>query len=179
MKNILLIITGSIAACKTLTLIRLLKAKKYNVNCILTKAAEQFVTPLSVSILSANPTYNELFSLKDEIEMGHIKLSRETDLILVAPATADILAKMAVGLADDLATTVLLATDKPVMVAPAMNVKMWEHKATQRNIEQLRKDGVIVIGPANGELACGEKGAGRMVEAEEIYQAVENFFTHG
>lgn len=178
MKHILLIITGSIAACKSLDLIRLLVAKPYKVTCILTKGGEQFVTPLSVSVLSGNPAYSDIFSLKDEIEMGHIRLSRQADLVVVAPATADILAKMALGLADDLASTVLLATDKHVMAAPAMNVKMWEHKATQRNIRQLREDGVLLIGPAKGELACGEEGVGRMVEPVAILEAIEQFFAH-
>ncbi len=173
MKHLLLIITGSIAACKALDLIRLLKARNMEVTCILTSGGAQFVTPLAVSIFSGNPCYTALFSLKDEIEMGHIRLSREADLVLVAPATADILAKMVCGLADDLASTVLLATDKPVIVAPAMNVKMWEHKATQRNIAQLKEDGVHVIGPATGSLACGEVGQGRMVEPEAICCYIE------
>lgn len=179
MKHILLIITGSIAAVKSLDVIRLLTRNSYNVTCILTQGGAQFVTPLSVATLSGNPCYGDIFSLKDEIEMGHIRLSRAADLVLVAPATADILAKMAAGLADDLASTVLLATDKPVMVAPAMNVKMWEHKATQRNIRQLQDDGITLIGPIAGELACGETGLGRMAEPEMIYHAIEQFFHHG
>lgn len=179
MKHILLLITGSIAACKSLDLIRLLKKRHYNVTCVLTKGGEQFVTPLSVSALSGNIVYSELFSLKDEIEMGHIQLSRVADIIVIAPASADILAKMAAGLADDLASTLLLASDKPIIVAPAMNVKMWEHKATKRNIAQLIEDGVEVIGPKEGILACGEMGAGRMVEPEEILEHIERFFAHG
>ncbi len=174
-KRILLIITGSIAAYKCLDLIRLLKKKEYDVTCVLTKAGEQFVTPLSVASISGNAVYSDIFSLKDEAEMGHIRLSREADLIIVAPASADIIAKMANGFANDLASTILMAADKPVMVAPAMNIKMWENKALQRNLKQIKADGAIVIGPASGELACGEIGEGRMVEPDEIFAAVEKF----
>jgi phosphopantothenoylcysteine decarboxylase/phosphopantothenate--cysteine ligase len=172
-KRILLIITGSIAAYKALELIRQLNEKKIHVTTVLTRAAEQFVTPLSIASVSGNKVYTDLFSLTDEIEMGHIRLSREADLVVVAPASADSIGKLAQGLADDLASTLLLATDKPVVVVPAMNVKMWEHKAVQRNVAQLVEDGVHVIGPASGELACGEIGYGRMVEPQEVVAAIE------
>lgn len=172
-KHILLIITGSIAAYKALELIRLLKEKQHNVTPVLTRAAEEFVTPLSVASISGNKAYTNLFSLTDETEMGHIRLSREADLVVVAPASADSIGKLANGMADDLASTLLLATDKPVLVAPAMNVKMWEHIAVQRNIAQLQADGVHLVGPGQGELACGEMGLGRMAEPEEILAAIE------
>lgn len=172
-KSVLLIIGGGIAAFKTLELIRLLKAKGCGVTAIMTRAAEQFVTPLSVASLSGNKVHDALFNLTDEIEMGHIELSRSADLVVVAPATADLLARMAAGLAGDLATTALLATDKPVLVAPAMNVRMWTHAATRRNVEALRRDGVSVVGPNDGEMACGEFGPGRMAEPIEIAAAIE------
>ena len=172
-KRILLIISGGISAYKSLEFIRRLKDRGYQVRCILTEGGSRFVTPLSVAALSGEKVFSELFSLTDEAEMGHIRLSREADLVVVAPASADLLAKMAAGLASDLATTTLLATDKPIMVAPAMNVEMWVHPATQRNIALLRSDGIHVIGPAEGGLACGEIGAGRMVEPEELLRAVE------
>lgn len=175
-KRVLLIITGSIAAYKSLDLIRRLKEQGYAARCVLTGAAKQFVTPLSVASLSGEPAYDDLFSLKDESEMGHIRLSREADLVLVAPASADIIAKLAGGLANDLASTLLLATDKPVMLAPAMNVRMWEHKAVQRNVAQVKKDGAIIVEPEKGMLACGEEGAGRMAEVEVIVKAVEGMF---
>jgi phosphopantothenoylcysteine decarboxylase/phosphopantothenate--cysteine ligase len=175
-KKILLIITGSIAAYKSLDLIRMLKQKKYDVHCVLTKGGEEFVTPLSVASISGNQVYDDVFSLRDECEMGHIRLARESDLVLVVPASADILGKMANGLANDLASTILLATDKKVMVAPAMNVKMWENKAVQRNVKQLNDDEVLIIGPCYGELACGETGAGRMLEPQEIVDEVERYF---
>jgi phosphopantothenoylcysteine decarboxylase/phosphopantothenate--cysteine ligase len=175
-KKVLIIITGSIAAYKVLDLIRLLKKNAYEVNCVLTEGGKEFVTPLAVSAICGNPVYSDVFSLKDEAEMGHIRLSREADLVVVAPASADIIGKMANGLANDLASTILLATDKPVMVVPAMNIKMWENKAVQRNIKLIHKDGAIVVGPASGELACGEVGQGRMFEPEEIFAAVEGFF---
>ena len=143
---------------------------------MLTKGGEQFVTPMSVAALSENQVYNDLWSLTDESQMGHIRLSREQDLILIAPASADIMAKMAHGLAGDLASTLLLASDKPVMVAPAMNFMMWDHEATQANIKTLEERGVHFIGPAEGELACGEKGIGRMREPEEILDAIKDFF---
>lgn len=171
-RSILLIISGSIAAYKVLTLIRDLRERDIQVRTILTRGGEQFVTPLSVASLSESPVYTDLFSLKDETEMGHIRLSRESDLVLVAPASADILAKMAAGLCDDLATTALLATDKPVYVAPAMNLRMWQHPATQRNIETLKKDGITFIGPGSGALACGETGEGRMLDPEIILETL-------
>jgi len=175
-KRILLIIAGGIAAYKSLELIRRLQDHGASVRCVLTKGGSQFVTPLSVSALSGDRVFMDVFSLTDEADMGHIKLSRDADLVVVAPATADIMAKMAAGLADDLATTVLLATDKPVMIAPAMNTQMWAHPATQRNIETLRGDGVSQVGPGAGDLACGEVGAGRMAEPMEILGAIEAFF---
>jgi phosphopantothenoylcysteine decarboxylase/phosphopantothenate--cysteine ligase len=175
-KRILLIVTGGIAAFKSLELIRLLKAKGASVRCVLTAGGAKFVTPLSLAALSEDKVYAELFSLTDESEMGHIRLSREADLLVVAPATADFMAKMAAGIADDLASTVLLATDKPVMVAPAMNTAMWEHPATRRNIETLAADGILQVGPGHGDLACGEVGQGRMTEPADIATAIERFF---
>lgn len=173
-KKVLIILTGSISAYKVLDVIRQLRKKKIAVTCVMTRSAKEFITPLSVASLSESPVFDDLFSLKDETEMGHIKLSREHDLILVAPASANILAKMAHGIADNLASTILLATNCPVMVAPAMNVKMWENKAVQRNIWQLKEDGIQFIGPESGELACKEHGLGRMSEADTI---VENVLT--
>jgi phosphopantothenoylcysteine decarboxylase/phosphopantothenate--cysteine ligase len=167
-KSILLIITGSVASYKALELIRLLSAEGTQVHAILTKGGAQFITPLAVSSLTGTKTYDDLFSLTDEVEMGHIELSRIADVVLVAPASADILAKMANGIADDLATTALLATNKPVIVAPAMNHKMWSHAATQRNIAQLKKDGIAVIDPTEGAMACGEFGVGRLAEPTDI-----------
>ncbi|WP_299152185.1 bifunctional phosphopantothenoylcysteine decarboxylase/phosphopantothenate--cysteine ligase CoaBC [uncultured Tateyamaria sp.] len=175
-KRILLILTGGIAAYKGLDLIRRLRERGAHVTPVLTRAAEQFVTPLSVSALAGHKVYRDLFDLTDEAEMGHIQLSRSADLILVAPATADIMAKMAQGRADDLASTLLLATDTPVMVAPAMNVRMWDHGATQRNLAQIKQDGVSVIGPNDGDMACGEFGPGRMAEPLEIVAAVTAHF---
>jgi len=175
-KRILLIIAGGIAAYKSLDLIRRLRERGAAVRCILTKAGAEFVTPLSVSALSGDKVYGELFSLTDEAEMGHIQLSRDADLLVVAPATADILARMAAGLAHDLATTALLATDKPVLAAPAMNVRMWNHPATQRNLAQLKADGVRFVGPNDGDMACGEYGPGRMAEPLEIVAAIEAQF---
>ena len=174
-KRILLIVAGGIAAFKCHDLIRRLKERGAAVRCVLTAGGAQFVTPLSLSALSEDKVYRDIFSLTDEAEMGHIQLSRAADLLLVAPATADIMAKMAGGLADDLATTVLLATDKPVLIAPAMNVRMWRHPATQRNLATLKGDGIGVIGPADGNMACGEFGPGRMSEPLEIVAAVEAF----
>ena len=171
-KSILLIIGGGIAAYKTHELVRLLKTRGAAVRIILTRAAEQFVTPLSLASLSGEKVYTSLFSLTDEIEMGHIQLSRAADLLVVAPATADLMAKMAHGLADDLASTALLATDKRVLAAPAMNVRMWHHPATTRNVEALKRDGVTMIGPNDGEMACGEFGPGRMAEPNEILAAI-------
>jgi len=175
-KSVLLIIGGGIAAFKSLELIRLLKTRGIGVTAIMTKAAEQFVTPLSVASLSGNKVYGDLFSLTDEIEMGHIELSRSADLIVVAPATADLIAKMANGLADDLASTTLLATDKKILIAPAMNVRMWQHAATMRNVAQVKRDGVAIVGPNDGEMACGEFGPGRMAEPAEIVAAIEAQF---
>ncbi len=172
-QSVLLIIGGGISAYKSLELIRLLKAKAMGVRCIMTKAAEQFVTPLSVAALSGEKVYSDLFSLTDETEMGHIELSRVADLVVVAPATADLLAKMATGLANDLASTALLATDKKVLAAPAMNVRMWQHAATQRNIRTLTNDGILIVGPNQGDMACGEYGPGRMAEPVEIVAAIE------
>ncbi len=172
-KKVLLIIGGGIAAYKCLELIRQLKARHIGVRVIMTKAAEEFVTPLSVASLSGEKVFNDLFSLTDETEMGHIELSRSADLIVVAPATADLMAKMAAGIANDLATTTLLATDKPVLIAPAMNVRMWEHVATRRNLATLQGDGIHVAGPNEGDMACGEFGFGRMAEPLEIVSAIE------
>ena len=175
-KRILLIVAGGIAAYKSLELIRRLRERGASVRCVLTRAGAQFVTPLSLAALSGDRIYDDLFSLTDEAEMGHIELSRDADLLVVAPATADILARMAAGLAGDLATTALLATDKPVLVAPAMNVRMWEHPATRANVETLAARGVLRVGPGAGEMACGEFGDGRMAEPDEILGAVEAFF---
>ena len=176
-RRALLIIPGGIAAYKCLELIRALKGRGVEVPAVLTKGGAQFVTPLSVSALSGTNVYTDLHSLTDEAEMGHIRLSRDSDLVVVAPATADILAKMAAGLAGDLATAVLLATDKPVLAAPAMNVKMWEHPATRRNIAQLRDDGVRFVGPATGALADGESGPGRLAEVADLLAAIEALLT--
>ncbi|PCI33163.1 MAG: bifunctional phosphopantothenoylcysteine decarboxylase/phosphopantothenate--cysteine ligase CoaBC [Alphaproteobacteria bacterium] len=175
-KRLLLIIGGGIAAYKCLDLIRRLRERGMTVRVILTRSGEQFVTPLSISGLSGEKTYTDLFSLTDEVEMGHIRLSREADLVLVAPATADMMAKMAAGIADNLATTALLATDKPVMLAPSMNSQMWHHAATQRNIAQLKQDGILMIPPGSGQLACGEVGAGRLAEVDDMVAALETFF---
>ena len=175
-KSITLIISGGVAAYKALDLIRRLKERGATVRGVLTKGGAEFITPLSVASLTGDKCYTDLFSLTDEAEMGHIRLSREADLLLVAPATADIMAKMAHGLANDLASTILLATDKPVIVAPAMNVEMWSNKATQRNIKTLKSDGVTFIGPEDGEMACGEVGAGRMTEVTDIVKGIEGFF---
>jgi len=171
-KRILLVIAGGIAAYKCLELIRRLRDRGATVRCILTRAGAEFVTPLSVAALSEDKVYTDLFSLTDESEMGHIRLSREADLVVVAPATADILARMAAGMASDLATTALLATDKPVLAAPAMNTMMWAHPATQANLATLRARGLGVVGPGSGDLACGEVGAGRMAEPAEILAAI-------
>jgi phosphopantothenoylcysteine decarboxylase/phosphopantothenate--cysteine ligase len=170
-KSILLIIGGGIAAYKCLDLIRRAKERGANVRCILTAAAQHFVTPLSAAVLSEEPAFTDLFDLKNETEIGHIRLSREADLIVIAPATADLLAKMAHGLCDDLASTVLLAADKPILAAPAMNWRMWENRATLRNISQLKADGIHFVGPNEGGMACGEWGMGRMAEVDEILAA--------
>lgn len=171
-KRILLIIGGGIAAYKSVELIRLLKKSGHDVRCVMTAAAEQFVTPLTLGAISGNTVHTALFDLTDEVEMGHIELSRAADLVVVAPATANILAKMNAGLADDLATTLLLATDKPVLAVPAMNVRMWLHAATQRNVAQLRLDGVAVMDPDEGDMACGEFGPGRLPEPVAIHRAI-------
>jgi phosphopantothenoylcysteine decarboxylase/phosphopantothenate--cysteine ligase len=172
-KRILLIVAGGIAAFKSLELIRRLRERGASVRCVLTEAGAKFVTPLSLQALSEDRVYSDMFSLTDESEMGHIQLSRDADLLVVAPATANILARMAAGLADDLASTVLLATDKPVMAAPAMNVRMWSHAATVANLEILKKRGIIFVGPNDGAMACNEFGPGRMSEPEEIVAAIE------
>ena len=171
-KRILLIIGGGIAAYKSLDLIRRLQERGATVTPVLTRAGAEFVTPLSVSALAGQKVYRDLFDLTDESEMGHIQLSRSADLLVVAPATADLMAKMATGQADDLASTLLLATDTPVLAAPAMNLRMWEHPATRRNLAQLRADGIGIVGPNEGDMACGEFGPGRMAEPLEIVAAV-------
>ncbi|HEX3484090.1 MAG TPA: bifunctional phosphopantothenoylcysteine decarboxylase/phosphopantothenate--cysteine ligase CoaBC [Micropepsaceae bacterium] len=172
-KRVLLIIGGGIAAYKSLELIRRLRERNAGVKAILTSAGSEFVTPLSVSSLTGEPVYRDLFDLTAEAEMGHIALSRSADLVVVAPATADLLAKLATGLAPDLASTALLATDKPVLIAPAMNVRMWEHPATRRNLAALQADGIHIVGPNEGDMACGEFGMGRMAEPHEILAAIE------
>ena len=171
-KHILLIIGGGVAAYKSLELIRRLQDQGARVTPVLTRAGEEFVTPLSVSALAGSAVHRDLFDLTAEAEMGHIQLSRSADLLVVAPATADLMAKMAQGHANDLASTLLLATDTPVLLAPAMNVRMWEHPATQRNLAQLRADGVQVVGPNEGGMACGEYGPGRLAEPDEIVRAI-------
>jgi len=176
-KRILLVIAGGIAAFKSQELVRTLRKRGAAVRCVLTAAGAKFVTPMALQALTEDKVYTELFSLTDESEMGHIQLSRDADLLVVAPATANILARMASGLADDLATTVLLATDKPVLAAPAMNVRMWTHAATQDNVETLRNRGVHFVGPNDGVMACNEYGPGRMSEPEEIVAAIEGLLT--
>ncbi len=175
-KRILLVIGGGIAAYKALELIRLLARQGIATRAILTRAAQEFVTPLSVAALTGDKVYTDLFSLTDEADMGHIQLSRDADLIVVCPATADLMAKMAHGLADDLASTALLATDKPVLIAPAMNVRMWTHKATRRNHARLLADGILVVGPDEGDMACGEFGPGRLAEPAEILSRIVDFY---
>ena len=170
MSRILLIVGGGIAAYKAAELIRLLRKEGHSVTPVLTEGGAHFVTPMSLAALAESPVYTSLWDLKDEAEMGHIQLSRAADLVLVCPATADLLARMAAGTADDLATTLLLATDKPVVVAPAMNVRMWQHSATVRNVEQLRADGITVLEPDEGPMACGEFGPGRLPEPTDIYE---------
>jgi phosphopantothenoylcysteine decarboxylase/phosphopantothenate--cysteine ligase len=172
MSRILLIVGGGIAAYKAAELIRLLRKEGHSVTPVLTEGGSHFVTPMSLAALAESPVYTSLWDLKDEAEMGHIQLSRAADLVLVAPATADLLAKMAGGVANSLATTLLLATDKPVVVAPAMNVRMWQHAATQRNIEQLKADGITVLEPDEGPMACGEYGPGRLPEPAVIYDRI-------
>jgi phosphopantothenoylcysteine decarboxylase/phosphopantothenate--cysteine ligase len=168
MAKVLLIVGGGIAAYKSLELVRLLKKADHEVTPVLTKGGEHFVTAMSLGTLAESEVHTSLWELKDEVEIGHIQLSRDADFLLVCPATADLLAKMAAGIADDLATTLLLATDKPVVVAPAMNVRMWLHSATRRNVAQLKTDGIRVIEPAEGDMACGEFGQGRLPEPPEI-----------
>jgi phosphopantothenoylcysteine decarboxylase/phosphopantothenate--cysteine ligase len=177
-KRILLVIAGGIAAYKSLDLIRRLRERGASVRPIMTRGAQEFVTPLAVGALSASHVYTELFSREDEQDVGHIRLARECDLVLVAPATADLMAKMANGLADDLASTVLLATDRPVLIAPAMNPKMWAHPATQRNFAVLQRDGIQAVGPMEGEMAeSGERGRGRMAEPLDIVARVEDLLS--
>jgi phosphopantothenoylcysteine decarboxylase / phosphopantothenate---cysteine ligase len=178
-KRILLIVGGGIAAYKSLELTRLLRKAGIAVRPILTRAGTEFVTPLSLAALAEDKVYSELFSLTDETAMGHIELSRSADLVVVAPATADLMAKAANGLANDLASTTLLATDKPVLMAPAMNVRMWLHAATQRNLARLAADGVSFVGPDEGAMACGEYGPGRMAEPEAIFQAIQAALASG
>ena len=178
-KHILLIIGGGIAAFKSLDLMRRLRERGCRVTPVMTRAAGEFVTPLSVSALAGAKVYQDLFDLTDEAEMGHIELSRAADLIVVAPATADLMAKMAGGHADDLASTLLLATDKRVLIAPSMNVRMWQHPATQRNLVQLQEDGIAVVGPGEGDMACGEFGPGRMAEPLEIAEAASAMLADG
>ncbi len=175
-KRILLIIGGGIAAFKAVDLVRRLQERGARVRVVLTAAAQHFVTPLTLGSLTQDKVYTDLFDLTDEAEMGHIELSRDADLVVVAPATADLMGRMAGGLAHDLATTALLATDKRVLIAPAMNVRMWEHPATQRNLRQVTADGILTVGPNQGDMACGEYGPGRMAEPLEIVSAIEDFF---
>jgi phosphopantothenoylcysteine decarboxylase / phosphopantothenate---cysteine ligase len=173
-KRILLVIGGGIAAYKSCELIRLIRKAGGDVTCVLTRSGAEFVTPMTLAALSEAEVYTSLWDLKNETEMGHIQLSREADLIVVCPATADLMAKMAAGIADDLATTLLLATDTQVMAVPAMNVRMWEHEATKRNVAQLRTDGVIVLNPDEGAMACGEYGEGRLPEPEAVFAEIED-----
>ncbi len=177
MKRILLIVGGGIAAYKACELVRLLRRAGHAVRCVLTDGGAQFVTPMTLAALSEDQVFTSLWNLKDEAEMGHIQLSREADLVVVAPATADLMARMAAGLAGDLATTVLLATDKPVLAAPAMNVRMWQHPATIRNVARLRADGVTVLEPDEGAMACGEFGPGRLPEPAAIAAAIERMLS--
>jgi phosphopantothenoylcysteine decarboxylase/phosphopantothenate--cysteine ligase len=175
MAKVLLIVGGGIAAYKSLELVRLLKKSGNEVTPVLTKGGEHFVTAMSLGALAEAEVHSSLWELKDEVEIGHIQLSRAADVVVVCPATADLLAKMASGIADDLATTLLLATDKPVVVAPAMNVRMWLHAATQRNIAQLKADGITVLDPDEGEMACGEFGPGRLPEPQDIVERISGF----
>jgi phosphopantothenoylcysteine decarboxylase/phosphopantothenate--cysteine ligase len=178
-KRILLIVGGGIAAYKACELIRLVRKAGGSVRCVLTAGGTQFVTPMTFAALSEQPVHTSLWDLKDEIEIGHIQLSREADLVVICPATADLMAKMAAGIADDLATTLLLATDKPVLAAPAMNVRMWRHDATIRNVARLRSDGVTILEPDEGEMACGEYGPGRLPEPDRILAAIQTHFASG
>ncbi len=178
-KRILLIIGGGIAAFKSLDLIRRLRERGAHVTPVLTRAGSEFVTPLSVSALAGEKLYQDLFDLTAEAEMGHIELSRAADLVVVAPATADLMGKMAAGLANDLASTLLMATDKRVLIAPSMNVRMWEHPATQRNLATLKEDGVLCVGPTEGDMACGEFGYGRLAEPMDIVAAIDAALSDG
>jgi len=175
--RILLIVGGGIAAYKACEIVRGLRKRGHSVRCVMTEAAAHFVTPMTLAALSEDKVYTTLWDLKDEAEMGHIQLSRQADLVVVAPGSADLIARMAGGLANDLATTLLLATDKPVLVAPAMNVRMWQHPATQRNVARLRADGVVVMEPDEGAMACGEWGAGRLPEPDAIITRIEEALT--
>jgi phosphopantothenoylcysteine decarboxylase / phosphopantothenate---cysteine ligase len=177
-KRILLIVSGGIAAYKSLELVRLLKRQGIAVRAVMTESAREFVTPLSLGVMTEDTVYGDMFDLKEEREIGHIQLSRQADLIVVCPATANILAKMAAGIADDLATTILLATDKPVLAVPAMNVRMWQHKATQRNLAQLKADGVTIMEPDEGAMACGEYGPGRLPEPPDVAARICAIFEH-
>ncbi len=166
--RVLLIVCGGIAAYKALELVRLLKRQGIAVRAVMTKSAAEFVTPLSLGVMTEDHVYGALFDLKDEREIGHIQLSRQADLVVICPATANILAKANAGIADDLATTILLATDKPILAVPAMNVRMWKHPATQRNLKQLRSDGMTIMDPDEGAMACGEFGPGRLPEPPDV-----------
>jgi len=177
-KRILLIVGGGIAAYKACELVRAMRKAGAAVRCVLTAGGAHFVTPLALSALSEDKVYTDLWDLTNEAEMGHIQLSRQADLVVVVPATADLLAKMAAGMADDLATTLLLATDKPVLTAPAMNVRMWQHSATRRNVTTLRGDGVTVLEPDEGPMACGEYGPGRLPEPDAILAAIADALRH-
>lgn len=174
--RLLLIVSGGIAAYKSLDFVRLARKAGFSLRSVLTQGGAQFVTPLSLSALSEQPVYSDLFSLTEESEMGHIRLSRESDLIVIAPASADLIGKMALGLADDLASTVLLASDKPILMAPAMNHRMWENAAVQSHIRTLRERGIRIVGPMEGDMACGEYGMGRMAEPADILSACQQFF---
>jgi phosphopantothenoylcysteine decarboxylase/phosphopantothenate--cysteine ligase len=171
-KRILLIVTGGIAAYKSLELVRLLKRQGLSVRAVMTQSATEFITPLSMSVMTEDQVYGHMFDLKEESEIGHIQLSRQADLVVICPATANILAKMAAGISDDLATTILLATDKPVLAVPAMNVRMWNHPATQRNLAQLQADGVHIMNPDEGAMACGEFGPGRLPEPPAVAERI-------
>jgi phosphopantothenoylcysteine decarboxylase/phosphopantothenate--cysteine ligase len=177
-KRILLIVTGGIAAYKSLELVRLLKRQDLSVRAVMTQSATEFVTPLSMSVMTEDQVYGDMFDLKEEREIGHIQLSRQADLVVICPATANILAKMAAGISDDLATTILLATDKPVLAVPAMNVRMWNHPATQRNLAQLRADGIHIMDPDEGAMACGEFGPGRLPEPPAIAEQICTMLEH-
>jgi phosphopantothenoylcysteine decarboxylase / phosphopantothenate---cysteine ligase len=178
-KRVLLIVTGGIAAYKALELVRLLKRQGIAVRAVMTQSATEFVTPLSMGVMTEDQVYGDMFDLKEEREIGHIQLSRQADLIVICPATANILAKMAAGIADDLATTILLATDKPVLAVPAMNVRMWQHPATQRNLAQLKTDGIVVMDPDEGAMACGEFGPGRLPEPPAVAERICAMLGHG